>query len=37
MDFNQFSLIYPNEETRRNHESGKSVPDIDMFTLQDLW
>ena len=36
MDFNEFSLIYPNEETRRDHESGKSVPDIDMFTLQEL-
>ena len=36
MDFNEFSLIYPGEEARRNHESGKCVPDIDMFTLQEL-
>ncbi len=36
MDFNAFSLIYPNETMRRRHESGECVPDIDLFTLQEL-
>ena len=36
MDFNTFSLIYPNEEMRKKHDSGESVPDIDLFTLQEL-
>ncbi len=36
MDFHEFSLIYPNEEARRAHDSGERVPDIDLFTLQEL-
>ena len=36
MDFHDFSLIYPDEETRRRHDSGAAVPDIDLFTLQEL-
>ncbi len=36
MDFTQFSLIYPNAESKRDHDSGKSLPDIDLFTLQEL-
>ncbi len=36
MDFNAFSLIYPSETMRRRHESGECVPDIDLFTLQEL-
>ncbi len=36
MDFNEFSLIYPTETARRRHESGECVPDIDLFTLQEL-
>ena len=36
MDFNTFSLIYPNEELRKKHDSGEYVPDIDLFTLQEL-
>lgn len=36
MDFTEFSLIYPDEETRKRHDSGKDVPDIDLFTLQEL-
>ncbi len=36
MDFNEFSLIYPTESTRRRHENGECVPDIDLFTLQEL-
>ena len=36
MDFNTFSLIYPNEELRKKHDNGECVPDIDLFTLQEL-
>ena len=36
MDFNTFSLIYPNEELRKKHDSGECMPDIDLFTLQEL-
>jgi len=36
MDFNNFSLIYPDAESKKNHESGKYLPDIDLFTLQEL-
>ena len=36
MDFQNFSLIYPNEESRKRHDSGETAPDIDLFTLQEL-
>ncbi len=36
MDFHEFSLIYPDAEARRRHDSGEDVPDIDLFTLQEL-
>ena len=36
MDFSEFSLIYPDAEAKKAHDSGKSVPDIDLFTLQEL-
>ena len=36
MDFNEFSLIYPSEEIRKKHDTGNCVPDIDMFTLEEL-
>lgn len=36
MDFNEFSLIYPNAAARKRHDSGECVPDIDLFTLQEL-
>ena len=36
MDFNEFSLIYPDERAKKAHERGTSTPDIDMFTLQEL-
>ena len=36
MDFNEFSLIYPTPETRKRHDDGTEVPDIDLFTLQEL-
>ena len=37
MDFTDFSLIYPDERTKKAHERGTSMPDIDMFTLQELF
>ena len=36
MDFNEFSLIYPNTSTKSAHENGKDFTDIDLFTLQEL-
>ena len=36
MDLHEFSLIYPNEDSRKQHMTGESVPDIDEFTLQEL-
>ena len=36
MDFTEFSLIYPNHEARNAHDAGKTLPDIDLFTLQEL-
>ncbi|MBO5295441.1 MAG: hypothetical protein J6B71_09400 [Clostridia bacterium] len=36
MNFNEFSLIYPSAASRKQHDSGESVPDIDLFTLQEL-
>ena len=36
MDFNEFSLIYPDGNTRSLHDRGITVPDIDLFTLQEL-
>lgn len=36
MDFTEFSLIYPNKETRKAHEDINALPDIDLFTLQEL-
>ena len=36
MDLNNFSLIYPNFETRQNHYKGVNVPKIDMFVLEEL-
>ncbi|MBR2927211.1 MAG: hypothetical protein IKC31_06510 [Clostridia bacterium] len=36
MDFTEFSLIYPNAAAKERHRSGASVPDIDLFTLQEL-
>ncbi len=36
MDFTDFSLIYPDEKAKAAHDRGTSVPDIDMFTLQEL-
>lgn len=36
MDLNNFSLIYPNFETRQEHYKGVNTPKIDMFTLEEL-
>lgn len=36
MDLHEFSLIYPDEESRKRHVSGEATPDIDEFTLQEL-
>ena len=36
MDFTNFSLIYPDNLTRQKHDRGLEVPDIDLFTLQEL-
>ncbi|MBE6529202.1 MAG: hypothetical protein E7680_01195 [Ruminococcaceae bacterium] len=36
MDFTNFSLLYPNAETKARHDCGKDTPDIDLFTLEEL-
>lgn len=36
MDFSSFSLIYPDEASRRRHEDGTDAPDVDLFTLEEL-
>ena len=36
MDATNFSLLYPNAETKARRESGKDTPDIDLFTLEEL-
>ena len=36
MKLENFSLLYPDAESYRAHLSGVDVPDIDMYTLQEL-
>lgn len=36
MDLTNFSLLYPDAETRQDYYAGKNRPDIDMYTLQEL-
>lgn len=36
MELTNFSLLYPNEKTKQDHFDGIGVPDVDMFTLQEL-
>ena len=36
MDFSNFSLLYPSLESQKAHYSGESVPDIEMFVLDEL-
>lgn len=36
MDLTNFSLIYPDEKTKREHYSGVNIPDVDMYTLSEL-
>ena len=36
MDLTNFSLLYPDAQTKQSYYSGKDKPDIDMYTLQEL-
>lgn len=36
MDFENFSLLYPDQASQKDHFSGKNVPDISMFSLDEL-
>lgn len=36
MKLENFSLLYPDEQTQQEHLGGVYVPDIDMYTLQEL-
>ena len=36
MDLTNFSLLYPDAETKQDYYAGKNKPDIDMYTLQEL-
>ena len=36
MDLTNFSLLYPDMETKQDYYAGKNKPDIDMYTLQEL-
>ncbi len=36
MKLENFSLLYPDGKSRQEHLAGSAVPDIDMYTLQEL-
>ena len=36
MKLENFSLLYPDGKTQQDHMAGTNVPDIDMYTLQEL-
>ena len=36
MKLENFSLLYPDGQTQQEHLAGVNVPDIDMYTLQEL-
>lgn len=36
MDLTNFSLLYPDAGSRREHLSGAAIPDINMFVLEEL-
>ena len=36
MDLTNFSLLYPDAESKQDYYSGKNRPDIDMYTLEEL-
>ena len=36
MELTFFSLLYPNEQSQKDHFSGKYCPDIDTYTLSEL-
>ena len=35
-DFTNFSLIFPDADSQTAHYSGKNIPSIDMFALEEL-
>ncbi|MBQ7829432.1 MAG: hypothetical protein IJ345_04105 [Clostridia bacterium] len=36
MDLTNFSLLYPDAESKKDYYTGKNRPDIDMYTLEEL-
>ena len=36
MNFQNFSLIYPNGKSRPQNDGSDMIPDIDLFTLEEL-
>ncbi len=36
MALNNFSLLFPDEKTKKDHYAGIDTPDIDMYTLNEL-
>ena len=36
MNLENFSLLYPDDASRQAHYSGRCVPDISMFVLDEL-
>lgn len=36
MDYSNFSLLYPDAASQREHLSGSGIPDINMFVLEEL-
>ncbi len=36
MDLTNFSLLYPDAESKQEYYTGKNRPDIDMYTLEEL-
>ena len=36
MELTFFSLLYPSEQSQKDHFSGKYCPDIDTYTLSEL-
>lgn len=36
MNLQDFSLLYPNEKSKQEHMAGTNLPDIDLYTLDEL-
>ena len=36
MDLTNFSLLYPDAESKKDYYTGKNRPDLDMYTLEEL-